>query len=112
METSQDSDLFQSPAASKQGLAHYAELLSQLENTNRESLAFSGSVVQRSKLSLRKLIISRRFANIDRAILDLNLSKAAKTGDFFSNVLLFEAQRLAFKEETLKCQSPKSPTQI
>ncbi len=111
METSnQNKEQFESKKRQKNGLKEFGVLLQDLEQLNS---AIETNAADRSKNSLKKLLLAKRFTKIDEEI--LSLAKDRKTesvGEFFSDILLFEAKRLAFKEETHKCQNPNNPTQV
>ncbi len=93
-------------------LQPYTQLLEELSNANNESrLATSSS--DKARLSLSKLLITKRFSAIDEEILELSRQRRnTNAGEFFGDILLFEAKRLAFKEEALKCQTHANQTQV
>jgi|GEM_PF-3231691 len=93
-------------------LQPYTQLLEQLDHANLESsLAMDPAI--KAKLSLTKLLITKKFSAIDEEILELSRQRRnSNAGEFFSDILLFEAKRLAFKEEALKCQTPANQTQV
>ena len=92
-------------------LALYASLLDSFRDYQESS---SSSPIERSKLSLKKLLITKRFARIGEDIIQLGQERNTNhnSGEFFSDILLFEAKRLAFKEEALKCQTTIDQTQV
>ncbi len=91
-------------------LALYASLL----DSFRDLGSSEESPVERSKQSLKKLLITKRFAKIDEDIIQLGKERLSNhnSGEFFSDILLFEAKRLAFKEEANKCQKANDQTQV
>lgn len=69
------------------------------------------SIESRCKSGLAKLKLVREFAEIDQYLLDRTLEVKACSSEFFSDILYFEAKRLAFKEEAIKCQQTADQTQ-
>ncbi len=93
-------------------LAAYSELLSTLEALNLRSQQTQDKA-ELAKLSLTKLLITKRFANIDEEILEISKQRmSANAGEFFSDILVFEAKRLAFKEAANQCQKQANQTQV
>ena len=53
-----------------------------------------------AKLGFKKLLIVQDFCKIDEKLIELSQDKK-RASDYLSGILLFEAKRLAFKEEAL-----------
>ncbi len=93
-------------------LAEYEKLIidftTEEEHSNKDLSAENSC-----KVSIRKLILAKNFAQIDNDILELSLEAANNSSTFFSNLLYLEAKRLRFKEEAFKCaEKTKNRTKI
>lgn len=90
---------------STETLAKYDKLIEEIIVEN-ELARQSSDLDKLCKIGLRKLRLTKEFAQIDEKILEVSGSDSS-TSDFFSEILYFESKRLTFKEEALKCESSK-----
>jgi hypothetical protein len=97
-ETLQTNDNFQ-------GMSEKLELLNVLSEASEK-------IEENCKLSLKKLSLSRSFAEIDNKILDFSLKNLNSDKDFLFSLLNLETKRLRFKEQTNKCNSKKTKIKI
>lgn len=112
MEASSTQNAEQIKSRKRPQLAAYSELLSMLETLNLESQQTQDKA-ELARLSLTKLLITKRFASIDEEILEISKQRmSANAGEFFSDILVFEAKRLAFKEAANQCQKQANQTQV
>jgi hypothetical protein len=89
----------------------FHEMTEKLEVLNLLSAA-TDKIEENCKLSLKKLSITRSFADIDNKILDYSLENLDKDKDFLFSLLNLETKRLRFKEHTTKCNSKKTRIKI
>ena len=71
----------------------------------------STDIRELAKLGFKKLLIVQDFCKIDEKLIELSQDKR-KVSDYLSEILLFEAKRLAFKEEALNSASQVQETSL
>lgn len=86
----------------------FDELLSSFKEQNELSEK-STDLLESCKIGLRKIRIAKEFAHIDEELIKKSTAND-RNDDFFSGILFLEAKRLAFKEESVKCQDQKIKT--
>lgn len=85
----------------------FQELINKFSKENELENADT-SIENLCKVGIRKLGISKEFARIDDAILNLSLEHNDASINFLSALLNFETTRLRFKEEVSKCLKSKA----